>query len=83
MTVQPFHRAQADLLGERPPPPRTVGTIGWLRANLFSSWFNAGLTLIALYVLWLIIPAVLEWAFFTSDFAGEDRERRGAEQLGC
>ena len=73
MTVQPFHRAQADLVGERPPPPRTVGIIGWLRANLFSSWFNAGLTLIALYLLWLIIPAVLDWAFFTSDYAGEDR----------
>ena len=73
MTVQPFHRAQADLLEERPPPPRTVGTIGWLRANLFSSWFNGALTLIALYVLWLIIPAVLDWAIFTSDFAGEDR----------
>ncbi len=73
MTIQPFHRAQADLLGERPPPPRTVGIIGWLRANLFSSWFNTGLTLIALYLLWLIIPAVLDWAFFTSDFAGEDR----------
>lgn len=73
MTVQPFHRAQADLLGERPPPSRTVGVIGWLRANLFSSWFNSGLTLAALYLLWLIIPGVLDWAFFTADFAGEDR----------
>ena len=73
MTDQAFHRSRADMLQERPPPPRTVGTIGWLRTNLFSNWFNTGLTLIALYLLWLIIPAVLDWAFFNSDFAGEDR----------
>ncbi len=73
MTAQPFHRAQAEMLGERPPPPRTVGVIGWLRTNLFSSVFNTALTLIALFVLWRIIPGILDWAFFSADLAGEDR----------
>ena len=61
------------MLGERPPPPRTVGVIGWLRANLFSSWFNSALTLIALFVLWWITPGILDWAFLSADLAGEDR----------
>ena len=57
--------------GERPnlPPPVTeVGVIGWLRHNLFSSWWDTLLTLGAIYALYLIIPPILDWAFFNADF---------------
>ena len=37
------------------PPAATTGPLGWLRRNLFSSWYNALLTIIALVV---IIAAV-------------------------
>ena len=47
---------------ELPPPQRTHGVIGWLRANLFNSVFNTVLTLIALYVLAVTIPPVVRWA---------------------
>ena len=73
MTVQPFHRSQADLLPERAAPVTTVGIVGWLRQNLFSSWVNTAFSLIALYLLWLIIPTVINWAFIDSDLAGDDR----------
>lgn len=73
MTVQPFHRSQAELLPERPAPVTSVGAIGWLRANLFSSWPSTAMTLIALYLLWLIIPSVIGWAFIDADLAGDDR----------
>ena len=73
MTVQPFHRSQADMLPERAAAVATVGIVGWLRANLFSSWVNTALTIIALYLLWLIIPAVISWAFLDADFSGDDR----------
>jgi general L-amino acid transport system permease protein len=34
------------------PPPRTsVGLLGWLRQNLFSTWYNALLTIVAAIVI--------------------------------
>lgn len=73
MTDQSFFRSQADLLPERSPPPATTGVLGWVRGNLFSSWLNSILTLIGLYLLWIIIPPALDWAFFSADIAGDDR----------
>ena len=43
------------------PPPRTHGPAAWLRANLFNSVFNTILTLLALYLLAVTIPAVIRW----------------------
>jgi general L-amino acid transport system permease protein len=45
-----------------PPPTMETGAIGWLRHNLFSSWTNALLTVLAIYILYLIIPPFLSWA---------------------
>ncbi len=36
-----------------PPPPGTVGSIGWLKNNLFSSLSNSILTLVSLFSLYL------------------------------
>jgi len=48
-------------------PPRThIGLVGWLRDNLFSTWYNSLLTLVTLYVLWEIIPPFIRWAFIDS-----------------
>ncbi len=73
MTAKSFYRSQADLLPERAAPVATVGILGWLRNNLFSSWPNTALTIIAAYLLWIIIPAIVNWAFIDADFAGDDR----------
>jgi general L-amino acid transport system permease protein len=56
-----------------PPPPLSVGALAWLRANLFSSWFNALLTLFAAYLVWLIIPPLLQWALIEADWVGTTR----------
>ena len=45
-----------------PPPTLETGAVGWVRHNLFSSWVNAILTVLALYILYLIIPPFLAWA---------------------
>lgn len=52
-----------------PPPTMETGTIGWLRHNLFSSWANALLTVLALYVLYLVIPPFLSWAIFDATWS--------------
>lgn len=57
-----------------PPPRSQVGIYGWLRANLFSSWFNTILTLFAIYILYTAIPPVIKWAIIDADWAGTTRE---------
>jgi general L-amino acid transport system permease protein len=65
-----FFRSRADMLPGRPAPVTTIGVLGWLRANLFSSWLNTMLTVAALLLLWRIVPPMLGWALFQADFSG-------------
>lgn len=46
------------------PPVTSIGVLGWLRRNLFSSWFNAILTLVALYLIYQIVSGL--WNFVTT-----------------
>jgi general L-amino acid transport system permease protein len=48
------------------PPVTEVGMIGWMKANLFNGWFNSILTLVVLYLLWLSIPPLINWALIDS-----------------
>jgi general L-amino acid transport system permease protein len=48
------------------PPVSEVGVLGWLRTNLFNSWYNSLLTVMVLLVLWQLIPPVVSWAFIDS-----------------
>ena len=52
------------------PPPNTVGFTGWIRKNLFSNLTNTLLTIISLYILYLILPPFFNWAIFDADFTG-------------
>ena len=57
----------------RLPPAASAGVIGWLRQNLFSSVSNTILTLVSVYLLSLAIPAILDWAFLSSQVSGDTR----------
>jgi len=56
-----------------PPPVGTVGVLGWLRQNLFSSIGNTILTIIGVYLVYLAVPPVIEWAFVNSQLEGGSR----------
>jgi general L-amino acid transport system permease protein len=51
-----------------PPPVTEVGLIGWLRRNLFSSPLNAALTLVAVYLLYLIVVPLVDWAIVSANW---------------
>ncbi len=51
------------------PPLTNIGVIGWMKANLFNGWFNSTLTLLVIYLLWLSIPPLINWAFINSSWA--------------
>jgi general L-amino acid transport system permease protein len=57
-----------------PPPSTSVGAFAWLRNNLFSSWLNSLLTLAAIYLLILIVPPLVDWAFIKADWVGTTRD---------
>lgn len=57
-----------------PPPSTSVGAVGWLRENLFSSWLNGVLTLLAAYLLFLFVPPLIQWVFIDADWVGDSRE---------
>jgi general L-amino acid transport system permease protein len=42
--------------------PRTsVGVWGWLKQNLFSPWYNAVLTIVTLWALWVVGTPLAQW----------------------
>lgn len=42
-------------------PQTTIGPIDWVRQNLFNTWYNSILTLLALWLLWRFVPALAQW----------------------
>lgn len=56
-----------------PPPSNIVGPVAWLRHNLFASPLHVVLTLLSLYLLWLILPPLLNWAVIHATWSGTTR----------
>jgi|TARA_B110000003_G_scaffold247312_1_gene258296 general L-amino acid transport system permease protein len=61
------------------PPIASIGVIGWLRKNLFSSWSNTILTLLGIYILYSIIPSFISWAFIDASFVGSTKQECSKE----
>jgi general L-amino acid transport system permease protein len=55
-----------------PPPASTQGVVGWIRENLFSSWTNGALTLVGLWIIYKVVWAAIDWAFFSATWTGAD-----------
>lgn len=56
-----------------------TGILYWLKENLFSNAINSVLTLFALYILYLVIPPVINWVLFDATFAPVSNEQCGRE----
>ncbi len=57
----------------RPAPPSTVGVVGWMRNNLFSSVSNTLLTFVGAYIVYTFFSAILNWAVFNAVWEAESR----------
>ncbi len=55
--------------GALPPPPMSAGVAGWVRSNLFSSWFNGALTVVLGALLILALWFGLKWVFVQADWS--------------
>lgn len=56
-----------------PPPVNSVGAVAWLRNNLLSSPLNVALTLFSLYILYLLVPPMIQWGIVNATFTGDTR----------
>ncbi|PIE12868.1 MAG: amino acid ABC transporter permease [Rhodobacterales bacterium] len=77
---------RSEMLPEQAPPASSVGIVGWLRANLFSTWLNSLLTVAAAYVIYLVLSGVLPWLFggvWNTTSLAECREVLQGEVGGC
>ena len=52
-----------------PPPPMSVGVMGWLRNNLFSSWHNGALTVASVAAIGLALWFGSSWVFGTANWS--------------
>ncbi|SVD86214.1 uncharacterized protein METZ01_LOCUS439068, partial [marine metagenome] len=65
------HMSTSNQLASSPvlPPPRgEAGLLGWLRANLFSTWYNTSLTIVVCITLVLALWFGLVWVLLGADW---------------
>jgi len=64
---------RGEMLPQQTPPVTEAGLVGWLRKKLFPSVPQTVLTLFCLYVLYLIIPPIVQFFLIDAVWSGEDR----------
>lgn len=60
---------------DKPPPPTTVGVLGWFRQNLFYSWFSTIITFAALYLIYITFAALFQWGIADAVWEAESRRQ--------
>jgi general L-amino acid transport system permease protein len=65
------------------PPRATVGPVAWLRDNLFSSWGNTLLTLVGLWLAYLVVSSLVHWGLTSATFSGADGGACTREDAGA
>ena len=56
-----------------PPPPGTIGVLGWMKNNLFSSINNSILTIICIYLIYILVDGAINWFIFDAVFDANDK----------
>ena len=62
-------------MADKPPPPTTVGVLGWFRENLFYSWFSTIVTFAALYLIFITFAALYQWGIADAVWEAESRRQ--------
>ncbi len=64
-------------------PPSEGGAFAWIKENLFSSPFNAALTVLGLWISWVLVHAIVDWALVRAVFSGADGTACAKEGAGA
>jgi len=72
------------ILPELPAPSNSKGPMHWMKEKLFSGPVNTILTLLGLYLIYKIVPPVVEWAFIDATWTADVRDEcRGDGKGAC
>ncbi len=61
------------------PPSLERGAIAWVRHHLLSSTFNILFTALSIYILYIIVPPLLNWFILDADFVGSKKADCGGD----
>ena len=61
------------------PPIKESGVIFWVRKNLLSSPTNILMTMLSIYLLYIIIPPFVKWALIDANFTGHTKADCGGD----
>jgi general L-amino acid transport system permease protein len=67
---------RTEMLDEKAPPASIVGVQGWIKDNLFSSIGNSILTVVAVFIIYVVLSGILPWIFLGVWNAGSLSECR-------
>ncbi len=73
-------------LPQAPPPITETGAIKWGRENLFSSWANGLLTVLAILAIWQLLSGILPWlvnGIWDAESIRDCREQLDGATGGC
>jgi general L-amino acid transport system permease protein len=73
---------RSDAVEAMPPPVLVRGPLAWLRENLFASPLQAILTLAALYLVYVVVPPIINFFFIDAVWTGSDREACREDVIG-
>jgi general L-amino acid transport system permease protein len=65
----------------RAAPLLQVGVIGWMRANLFSSWLNGAVTLLLGYLVIRWVLGFIDWAFVNAVWSVPNNQTQACRDL--
>lgn len=71
------------ILEAKPAPKNTVGFMAWIRDNLFDGAFNTTLTLLSLWIIYLIVPPSIDWAITGANWTGGADACRADPEVAC
>ena len=73
---------RTEMVPSAPAPATSSGPIAWIRENLFSSISNTILTLLAIFIVYIIVPPLVKFVFIDAVWTGADRTACATEQQG-
>ena len=59
---------ESELTQEIKPPKNSKGILTWFKENLFNTWYNTLLTIVALGFIYFLLKSILVWAFTDADW---------------
>ncbi|MFK7875085.1 MAG: amino acid ABC transporter permease [Paracoccaceae bacterium] len=86
MTDTTVSFVRTETLPPKAPPASQTGVVGWVQHNLFATPANSVLTIVALYVIYLILNGTMPWIFngiWTTSSLAECREALAGKTGAC